>query len=68
MSQPPAPPWPLGRAWIGQDPVKELLNRKIQILPKTTVKKLCQHYKFLLKVSAMFGSLFQNHQILGIPP
>ena len=32
------------------DPMKELLSKKFQIQQKTSVKKLCQHFKILSQV------------------
>ena len=49
----PAPPLPPKHRANAEspDPLKDLLSKKFQIQQKTSVKKLCQHYKFLLKVS-----------------
>ena len=44
---PPSPPKP--KAPEPADLHKELLTKKFQIQQKTSVKKLCHHYKFLLK-------------------
>ena len=33
------------------DPMKELLSKKFQIQQKTSVKKLCQHFKILSQVT-----------------
>ena len=35
------------------DPMKELLSKKFQIQQKTSVKKLCQHFKILSQVKLL---------------
>ena len=45
------------------DPMKELLSKKFQIQQKTSVKKLCQHFKILSQVQISIIS----QQVIYLP-